>query len=113
MESIQEYNDRKERQIALEHRDVLLAMAALLKTPEGLQLFKYLFKSLEIATVPEQGLQGVELHDYLGFLRAGNSIYKLACEADFEVAASLLSKLERERYDGLIEQHRIYTGQPE
>ena len=47
------------------------------------------------------------LHEYLGHLRAGNSIYKLACEADSEIAASLLSKLERERYEHILEQYRI------
>lgn len=110
METVQEYNERKERQAQLEHRDVLLAIAAILKTKEGLQFFKYLFKHLEVATIPEQGMEGNVLHDFLGFLRAGNSIYKLACEAECNIAASILSKIEREKYDDLIEQTRIYSG---
>lgn len=111
MESIQDYNERLERQSELEHRDVLLSIAAILKTKEGLQFFKYLFKHLEVATVPDQGMEGNALHDFLGFLRAGNSIYKLVCEADFKTAADLLAKLEREKYERLVEQHRIYSDQ--
>ncbi len=102
-----EYLLNKEHQEHLEHRDVLLAIGVLLKQKEGRQFFKYLFKNLEVAGVPDEGLEGNLLHNYLGFLRAGNSIYKLVCEADFEEAASLLSKIEREKYDDLCEQHRI------
>jgi hypothetical protein len=104
------YQEEKQRKEHIEHQDVLLAIGALLKTKEGLQLFKYLFKNLEVATLPEQGLQSEVLHEFLGFLRAGNSIYKLACEADAEVAASLLAKIEKEKYDDLREQYRIENG---
>src|SRR5690554_2457325 len=98
-EELLEFQARKDRQEKIEHRDVLLAIGAILKTKEGLQLFKYLFKSLDVSNLPEPGLADRHLHEYLGFLRAGNSIYKLACEADFEIAASILAKLEKERYD--------------
>ena len=96
--------DNRER---LEHQDVLLSIGVLLKSPEGLKLFKYLFKSLEVTCVPEQGLEPNALHEYLGFLRAGNSIYKLVCEADPEIAGSILSRLERDRYERLHEEYRL------
>ena len=95
------------RQDDLEHRDVLLSIKALLKTKEGQQLFKYLFKNLDITCTPDKMMEGNELSEYLGFLRAGNSIYKLACEADPDMSASLLSKLERERYERLYTEHRL------
>jgi len=104
---LQEYEIEQERKERLEHRDVLLSIASLIKTDEGQKLFKYLFKNLEVSQVPPQGLEGNQLHEYLGFLRAGNTIYKLACEAASETSASILAKLERERYDDLYEQHRI------
>lgn len=104
-----EFQKEEERREQLEHRDVLLAIGVLLKLKEGQQLFKYLFKNLEITTAPVQGMEGNELHEYLGFLRAGNSIYKLVCEADADIAASILSKLERERYEHIYEQHRIFS----
>jgi len=100
----------RERKEALEHRDVLLAIASILKTKEGIQLFSYLFKNFDVTSLPERGMQGEELNEYLGFLRAGNSIYKLACEADSETAASLIAKLERQRYADIYEQHRIDNG---
>jgi len=104
-----EYEQQQELKEQLEHRDVLLAIGVLLKMKEGKQFFKYLMKSLDVGTVPEEGLEGFPLHNYLGFLRAGNSIYKLICEADFEEAALLLSKIEREKYDDLCEQYKLNT----
>lgn len=109
-EKLEEYYQNKDRQERLEHRDVLLAIGAIIKTDEGRKLFKYFFKNFDVAEVPEPGTEGIILHEYLGFLRAGNSIYKLACEADSEIAASLLSKLEREKYDNICEQYRIEQG---
>jgi hypothetical protein len=94
------------RREQLEHRDVLLAISAIIKTKEGQQLFSYLFKNFEATSLPDRSMEGSTLHEYLGFLRAGNSIYKLACEADSETAASLIAKLERKRYEYLYEQHR-------
>jgi len=106
-EKLAEYFRNQERQEALEHRDVLLAIASIIKNAEGIKLFRYLFKYFNVAELPEQTMQGNVLHEYLGFLRAGNSIYKLVCEADSMIAASILSKLEREKYDRLNEQYRI------
>lgn len=104
------YYQEKKRQEAIEHRDVLLAIAAIIKTDEGRKLFKYFFKNLEVATLPDRSLEGNTLHEALGFLRAGNSIYKLACESASETAASILAKIERERYEDLYEQHRLENG---
>lgn len=111
MSAYEKYLEKKEHQEHLEHRDVLLAIGVLLKQKEGKQFFRYLFKNLDVACVPDEGLEGNMLHNYLGFLRAGNSIYKLVCEADFEEAALLLSEIERKKYEDLIEQHRI-NNQP-
>lgn len=104
---LEEFYREKDRREHLEHRDVLLAIGVILKQKEGLQLFSYLFKNLEVATVPPQGMEGVELHEYLGHMRAGNSIYKLACEADFEIAAKILAEIERIKYDDIITEYRL------
>lgn len=108
--NLEEYLKEQELQERLEHRDVLLAIAAILKTDSGITLFSYLFKNLEVGELPFQDMEGNILHDRLGFLRAGNSIFKLACEADSKIAASILSKLERRRYEQLCEQHNINTS---
>lgn len=107
MSKYEDYQRKVEHQEQIEHRDVLLAIGVLLKSKEGKQLFNYLFKTIDVITAPEQGLEGNMLHEYLGFLRAGNSIYKLVSEADYEEAALILSKIERKKYDDLIEQHRL------
>jgi hypothetical protein len=107
---IEKYQIEKDRKEAIEHRDVLLAIGAILKTKEGLQFFKYLFKNLDVAELPDKSMEGNILHEYLGFLRAGNSIYKLACEASSETAAHILAKIERERYEDKYEQFRIENG---
>lgn len=109
-EELQNYDIEVARQEALEHRDVLLAIGVLLKQKEGLTLFSYLFKNLDVAELPDRTLTGEDLQEYLGFLRAGNSIYKLACEADADIAASLLSQLERKRYEHKYHIYRIENG---
>jgi hypothetical protein len=109
-EEIEKYYEEKERQEALEHRDVLLAIASILKTKEGMTLISYLFKNFEVGNVPDRTLKGEDLHEQLGFWRAGNSFYKLACEADSETAALLLAQLERRRYEELYQQHRLKNG---
>lgn len=105
---IAQFQEEEARRENLEHRDVLLSIGVLLKQKEGQELFKYLFKNLEVTCTPE-GLEGNALYEYLGLLKAGNSIYKLVCEADPEIAANILSKIERERYERLYEEHRLYN----
>jgi hypothetical protein len=83
---------------AIEHRDVLLAIRAILSTSSGKLFFKYLFKHFEVSELPEIGLDEQFLRDKLGFLRAGNSIFKLVAEANAEVAGALLAENEKDRY---------------
>ncbi len=81
-----------------EHANALRNIDTIMSTPAGRGFMKYLFKHLDVCEMPEFGLQGEILHDRLGFLRAGNSIYKIACEANFEVAAQLMAQIEKEKY---------------
>lgn len=94
---------------AIEHRDVILAIRAVLATSSGKFLFKYLFKHLEVAQLPEIGMEGTLLADKLGFLRAGRSIFELAAEADAERAGQLLAENEKERYAKLYASAQIGT----
>jgi hypothetical protein len=109
-EALEKFEKEKERKENIAHRDVLLSIGAILATKEGKELFEYLFKNLDVAQVPEIGMQGMDLHDYIGFLRAGNSIYKLACEAAYETAASIIAKIEKEKYDELKQRFNIEHG---
>ncbi len=83
---------------AIEHRDVLLDVRAVLATNSGKKFFKYLFKHLEVTELPQFGLEGTMLSEKLGFLRAGNSIFKLIAEADANFAGAVLAEIEKERY---------------
>lgn len=86
---------------AIEHRDILLDIRALLSSSSGKNFFKYLFKHFQVGELPEMGLDGTMLADTLGFLRAGNSVFKLVAEADAEMAGRFLAENEKEKYDRL------------
>lgn len=97
MQTIQDFEhtvvmrERKEEQLAFN------AISRILKTDEGVDLFKYLFKNFEVGTLPDRAMSGDELHEYLGFLRAGNSIFKIASAADSEASAAILANIEKEK----------------
>ena len=107
---LEQYYIDQELQDQLEHQNVLLALGVILKQKEGLQLFSYLFKNLDVACVPPQEMEGKDLHEYLGHLRAGNSIYKLACEADYSIAATITAQIERQKYDNKLTEYRIVNS---
>ena len=94
-------SDSEEIKEAIEHRDILLAIRSMLGTPSGRAFFKYLFKHFQVGELPEMGLDGTMLADTLGFLRAGNSVFKLVAEADAEMAGKFLAENEKEKYDRL------------
>lgn len=83
----------------LKHRDVLLDIQAVLATKSGKNFIKYLFESFEVGEMPAIGITGDFLMDRLGFLRAGNSIFKIIAEASPEMAGSILAQVEKEKYD--------------
>ncbi len=95
--------DQEEISERTEHRDALLNVRQILSTVSGRAYFKYLFKNLEVGQLPELGLDGLLLHDKLGFLRAGRSIFELAAEAEPMIAAQILAQNEKERYAKLID----------
>lgn len=95
----------QERRIAIEHQEVLTDIRAILTTSSGLRFFKYLFKHLGVAELPELGLEGNILMDKLGSLRAGQSVYKLVTEANAEIAGSLLAQKEKDLYAALYDDY--------
>jgi hypothetical protein len=88
----------------IEHRDAILNIRAVLATRPGKEFFKYLFKALAVGELPELGIEGTYLAERIGFLRAGNSIFKLTAEANFELAGLLLAEIEKDRYDELYKE---------
>lgn len=96
-----------ERKEALEHRDAILDVRAILATSSGKRFLKYLFKHQEVAQLPDLGLEGSFLHDRLGSLRPGRLLFELVCEANAELAGTLLAEIEKERYAELYKQAEI------
>lgn len=88
----------EERKEAIEHRDMLLDLRAVLATVSGKKVFKYLYKHLGVSELPEFGMTGDLLMDRLGYLRAGNAVFKLVSEADAELSGEILAKVEKEKY---------------
>lgn len=109
-EQLEKYEQQLNRQEQHEHQEVLLAIRTLIKTKHGKDLFSYLFKNLDVGVLPDRAAKDTFLHEHLGFLRAGQSIFKLASEADAETAGSLLALLEKKRYEDTNHRNRIENG---
>lgn len=88
----------EERQLALEHKEVLEDIRAVVATLSGRRLFKYLMKVYKITDLPPEGIEGRELFEALGFLRSGRAIFELINQANAQVASELLTTIEKERY---------------
>jgi hypothetical protein len=89
----------EEQREAIEHRDVVLHTRAVLATTSGRELFKYFFKEFQVGEIPAIGLPQEFIREMLGHLRAGQAIFELASEADYEQAGTLLARKEKDRYD--------------
>ncbi|MFM6930145.1 MAG: hypothetical protein ACKOX6_16865 [Bdellovibrio sp.] len=95
---------------AREHQEILQSIKIVLATPPGRAFVKYLLSCFEVGVLPEAGLPNDFLRDRLGFLRAGNSVFKIISEANHEVAAQLLAQLEKERHDQIYNSSQIRQG---
>lgn len=95
---------------AIEHRDVLLDIRAVLKTAAGRRFFKYMVKNFSPIDPPPEGSEGVFLHEKLGMLRAFNELFKLMAESDAETAAQLLAENIKERNEKLSRQNLDEQG---
>lgn len=82
----------------IEHQNLLVDIQNVLTTKSGKNLFRYLLNSLDVGGLPEQGLPENMMREYLGFLRAGQSIYRILAQASPDAAATLLASIEKERY---------------
>lgn len=92
---------------AIEHRDILLDVRAILTTKQGQSFFKYMLKYFSINDLPDLGLDGPLMYEQLGKLRASHSIWKLLCEANPELAGQLLAAVEKEEYAKLYRERGI------
>lgn len=91
---------------ALKHREVIIALQGILGSKDGRLFIKYLLESFDVGILPEFGLIGEQLMDRLGFLRAGNSVFKIAAEANPDITGQLIAQIEKERYADLYNETR-------
>lgn len=90
---------------AIEHRDALLDVRSILKTPPGRRFFKYLVRNYDPIFLPPMGLEGPILYEGLGQRRAYIELFKLMAEADPETSAALLAENLKEEYAKLSQQN--------
>lgn len=106
--------DERHRKIAeedirarIEHRDTLLHIQAMLATLSGRHFVKYLFREFEVTKLPPLGMEGNQLMDKIGSLRAGQAIFEIVAEASPELAASILAQIEKERHAQIYSDSQI------
>lgn len=99
----------QERREAIEHRETLIHLRAVLATDSGREVFKYFMKHFEVGKLPALGIEGSLLMDKIGTLRAGAAIFEILSEANPDIAGNLLAQIERERYAEIYAEARIGT----
>lgn len=82
-----------------EHQQMLMDLSLVLKTEAGKNLIKYFFKSFGVTELPPRGLPNDLKDEYLGFLRAGQSIFEIVSQADTIKAGLILAEIQKEKYD--------------
>lgn len=82
-----------------EHERMLMDLQSLMSHSAGKNFIKYLFKNFMVGELPPISMEGAILHDYTGFLRAGQSIFEIASQADPTTAGLILSELQKEKYN--------------
>lgn len=81
----------------LEEIEATKAVGMISRSSEGQKFLKHLFRTLAVGEVPMRGMSGEELHDFVGFLRAGRAVFNLVAKANPQVAGDLMATIERER----------------
>lgn len=95
---------------AIEHRDALLDVRAVLKTVAGRRFFKYVVKHYSPIELPPMGLEGAILHEGIGQQRACLEFFNLISEADPISAAQILADNIKDKYDKLAQQNNDEQG---
>ncbi len=80
-----------------EYNHALKCIQVVIQTQAGRDLITYLLKSLDVNEYPVVGMTGDMLMDRMGFLRAGNSIFKLIAAATPDIAGQIVAQIEKER----------------
>lgn len=82
-----------------EHETMLEALAFLISTSQGKIFLKYLLKHFAVGEMPPIGMPDGIKEEYMGLLRAGNSIFEIMSQADSIKTGLLLAEIQKEKYD--------------
>lgn len=88
-----------------EHETMLLDLGLILSTPHGQNFIKYLLKHFGVGDLPEINMPDKLRDDYIGFLRAGQSIFEIVSQADTIKAGLILAQIQKEKMDAFKTQN--------
>lgn len=109
-QQVRQFHEHQQNKEAIEQRDASLNLKAIIATAPGRNFIKYLIKNFDVGELPEKGVEGTELHETIGFLRAGQSIFQIVSQANTKIAGEILADIQGEKYDYQIRLSKIENG---
>lgn len=109
-EKVRQFYEHQQNKEAIEQRDAQLNLKAILATGPGRDFIKFLLKNFDVGELPEKGIEGVELYETIGFLRAGQSILQIVSQANRQIAGEILANIQGDKYDYQIQLSKIENG---
>lgn len=94
----------EDRKKLADHAVIVRHLGNILGTDSGKIFFKYFIENFSVGEVPEFGLDGNDLHDKIGFLRASKMVFELMSQANQKVAADLFASVQKEKYERLYKE---------
>lgn len=83
---------------------MLLDLSHVLSTPQGQNFIKYLMKHFTVGELPAINIPDKLRDEYIGFLRAGQSLFEIVSQADTIKAGLILAQIQKEKYDAIMAQ---------
>lgn len=80
-----------------EHETMLIDLSHVMGTAQGRGVLKYLIKHFGVGDLPAPGLPEDIAKEYIGWLRAGQSIFEIAAQADSAKASMILAEIIKEK----------------
>jgi hypothetical protein len=77
---------------------MLMNLKTVLDTQSGTELFKYLFKHFMVTETVPIGLPDEVKNDWLGYIRAGQSLFSIVAQADAFKAGNIIAETTKEKY---------------
>lgn len=84
---------------------MLLDLSLILSTPHGQNFIKYLLKSFAVGDLPAINISDKLRDEYIGFLRAGQSVFEIVSQADNIKAGLILAQIQKEKMDAIAKQN--------